>query len=243
MKLMESVKICHKNAAPLDFDGLFLQRDDTVKFCYREENSVVVLSREGEREIWYTEPAGELLPAPSGWINACPGYPPLLDRRLGIDKTTEIYYFGDDTVAHSDAWDYVCKRGGEEVWSFQSHAWRDTDIEKYGNNIYFGTAGQGGYFYLLNLHTGEPLLELKTGGTAHIYARRDNLLYLIRQEKEAQLVCVDLNDGRILDCLTLPGVVNEGCAIKLIGDTVHAVTLFYEHGLNFSHACWHQIEV
>lgn len=243
MNLVESVKICHKDAVPMDIDGLFLYRDETVKFCYREGNSMVALSMEGEREIWYTAPDGEPLPDPSCWTNASPGFEPVLDRRMGIDKTTEVYYFDDHTIAHKGPWDYVCRRDGEQVWTFEGQAWRYTDIEKYGSNIYFGTAGQGGYFYLLNLHTGKPLLELKTGGTAHIYARRDNKLYLLRQEDQAQLVCVDLNDGTILECLTLPGVVNEVCGIKLIGNTVHAVTLFYEHGLNFSHACWHQIEI
>ena len=242
MKLMESVKICHENADPWDFDGLFLQRDDTVKFCYREGKAVVALSREGEREIWYTAPEDKHLPVPSCWTNACPGYCPLVDRRMEIDRSSEIYYYGDRTISQKSPLDYVCKQHGEEVWSFQSCAWRHSEIEKYGGNIYFGTVGEGGGFCLLDLRTGELLLDLKTGGTVNIYARRDERLYLLRQAEQAQLVCVDLNDGKILESLALPGVVNEACAIKVIGDTVHAVTMFYEGDTTFSHACWHRVE-
>lgn len=243
MKLIESVKIQHEDAFPWDFDGLFLQRDGTVKFCYRENNSVVALTLTGEQEVWYTAPKGEILKGPSCWTGACPGYPPMLNSRGEVDNTTEIYYFEDYTISHKSEWSYVCKREGREVWNFRSYAWRYTCIERYGDNIYFGTAGQGGYFYLLNLHTGEPLLKLKTGGTVNIYARRENKLYLLQQEKRAYLVCVDLNDGAILERLELPGTVKEECAVKCIGNTVHAVTLFFRKKRRFSHACWNRVEI
>ena len=243
MKMMESVAIQHENALSWDFDGLFLKRDGTVKFCYLERDSVVALSLEGEREVWYTPPEGELLPGPSRWDNACPGYPPMLNSRGTVDNTTEVYYFEDYAISHKSEWSYVCKRNGQEVWSFRGYAWRYTNIEQYGYNIYFGTAGQGGYFYLLELNTGKPLLKLKTGGSVNIYARRDNRLYLLQQDKKAYLVCIDLNDGTILERLELPGTVKDECAVKLIDGTVHAVTLFYRKDRSFSHACWHRIEV
>lgn len=243
MKLIDSVKLAHPSALSWDFDGLFLKRDGTVIFCYCDWNSVVALSLEGEREVWYTPPEGEVLPGPSYWDNARPGYPPMLNNRGMADNTTEIYYFDDLSISHKSEWSYVCRRGDAEVWSFKGYAWRYTNIERYGDNIYFGTAGQGGYFYLLKLETGEPLLKLKTGGSVNIYARRDNRLYLLQQEKKAYLVCIDLNDGAILDRLELPGTVKDECAVKLIDGTVHAVTLFYRKDRSFSHACWHRIEV
>ena len=243
MRLVESVEIPRKNACYWDFDGLFLKRDGTVKFCYWDDNSVAAVSLEGEREVWYRPPEGEMLPGPSRWDNARPGYPPLLNSRGTVDNTTEVYHFGEDSISHKSEWSYVCKRSGEEVWTFKGYAWRYTSIERYGDNIYFGTAGQGGYFYLLNLHTGEALLKLKTGGTANIYARRDNKLYLLQQEKKAYLVCIDLNDGIILERLELPGTVKDDCAVMLLDDTVHAVTLFFQKKRSFSHACWNRVEV
>ena len=147
------------------------------------------------------------------------------------------------TISHTSQWSMVCKRGEEKLWSFKGYAWRYTNIEKYGDNIYFGTAGQGGYFYLLNLHTGEPLLKLKTGGTVNMYARRDNKLYLLQQEKKAYLVCIDLNDGTILERMEMPGKAMAESAIKLIGNTVHCVTFFHRKEGWYSHCCWHRVEV
>lgn len=243
MKLIDSVKIPSERALAWDFDGLFLKRDGTVKFCFWDRNSVVAVTAEGEREVWYTPEEGEMLPGPSRWDNACPGYPPMLNSRGTVDNTTEVYYFDDLAISHKSEWSYVCKRGEEPVWTFKGYAWRYTNIERYGDNIYFGTAGQGGYFYLLELRTGKPLLKLKTGGSVNIYARRDNLLYLLQQEKKAYLLCIDLNDGTILERLELPGTVNDACAVMLLGDTVHAVTLFYKNNRSFSHACWNRVEV
>lgn len=243
MERKESVIILHENPWPPELDGLFLPRDGTVKFCFLEGRSVVAQTLEGAREVWYTEPEGGVLELPGDWANACPGYPPMLHCKRGVDHTKQVYYFGDYTVSHKSEWQLVCRRSGEEVWHFRGYAWRYTDIERYGDNIYFGTAGQGGYFYLLNLYTGVPLLKLKTGGTVNMYARRENLLYLLRQEKRAYLVCVDLNDGRILQRLELPGKACDHSPVRLIDHTVHCVTFVYNKNGSVEQALWNRVEV
>lgn len=240
MRLIESVRIQHENPWEPDLDGLFIKRDGYVKFCYREGNCVVVQSLGGEREIWYRAPEGERLELPGDWTGAAKGVPPMLRTWRPTDK--EVYYYDGYAISHTSQWSYVCKRSREEVWTFKGYAWRYTKIEQYGDNIYFGTAGQGGYFYLLNLHTGEPLLKLKTGGTVHMYARRENKLYLLQQEKKAYLVCIDLKDGSILGRLELPGKANVHSPIKLIGDTIHAVTFTYKGG-PVKEALWNRVEV
>ena len=240
MKLMESVVIQHENPWEPHLDGLFLNRDGTVKFCCKEQNQVVAQDMNGSREVWYTAPEGETLELPWDWTGAARGGPPML--RTWRPSEAEIYYFGDYTISHTSQWSYVCKKAGEEVWSFKGYAWRYTLIERYGDNIYFGTAGQGGYFYLLNLHTGEPLLKLRTGGSAKICNRRENKLYLLQQEKKAYLLCIDLNDGTILERLELPGKADLHSAVRLIGDTVHAVTFTYKGG-PVKDALWNRVEV
>lgn len=243
MNLRESAVIAHNNPWPPELDGLFLNREGTVKLCFLEDGSVVAQTEQGLREHWYTPAEGETLELPQAWINACPGYPPVLDRKRGTDPVKQTYYFGEYTVSHRSEWTLVCRRSGTEVWRFRSYAWRYTDIERWGDNIYFGTAGQGGYFYLLNLHAGAPLLKLKTGGSVHIYARRDNRLYLLQQEKHAWLVCVDLEDGRILDRLALPGTACQHSPVKLIGSTVHCVTFEYNQQGAVQQALWNRVEV
>lgn len=240
MKLIDSVRIQNEDTWHTYLVGLFLKRDDTVKFCYMERGRVVAQCLDGSHEVWYAPSEGEELPLPEDWTGVAKGAPPML--RTWWPSDTEIYYFGDYTISHTSQWSYVCKRGEEVIWTFRGYAWRYTLIEQYGDNIYFGTAGQGGYFYLLNLHTGQPLLKLKTGGTIY-YTRRENKLYLLQQEKKAYLVCIDLHDGTILERLELPGKATEDCVIRLIGSTVHAVTFFYTKERCHSHGCWNRVEV
>jgi hypothetical protein len=241
MKLIDSVKIQHENPWEPELDGLFVRRDDIVKFCYMENRSVVAQTLDGEREHWYTASEGEKLDLPYNWTGVARGVPPML--RTWHPSDAEVYYFGDYTISHTSQWSYVCKRGAETVWTFRGYAWRYTTIERYGDNIYFGTAGQGGYFYLLNLNTGEPLLKLKTGGTVNIYARRENRLYLLQQDKKAYLVCVDLKDGIVLERLELPGKAHQHSAVKLIGNTVHAVTFTYQKTGPVKEALWNRVEI
>jgi hypothetical protein len=241
MKYMDSVELPLLDGWPSYLNGFFKMWDGAVKFCYDDYNRVMARNEDGTSEVWYTAPEGERLPYIGYWTNACPGHPPLADLQEH-HKDEEIYHYGGYTISHKSQWSYVCKKAGEAVWKFNGYAWRYTTMEQYGDNIYFGTAGQGGYFYLLNLHTGQPLLKLKTGGTVHIYARRDNRLYLLQQEKKVSLVCIDLSDGTILERLELPGKADQHSAIRLIGDTVHCVTFTYQGG-PVKEALWNRVEV
>ena len=240
MRLIESVRIQHENPWEPDLDGLFLNRNGSIKFCFKEGSSVVAQSEDCVKEIWYTAPEGERLELPYNWTGAAKGIPPML--RTWWPSDTEIYHFEDYSISHTSQWSYVCKKAGEAVWKFKGYAWRYTTIEQYGDNIYFGTAGQGGYFYLLSLNTGEPLLKLNTGGTVNLYARRENRLYLLQQDKKAYLVCVDLEDGNILGRLELPGKVCQHSAIRLVGGAVHCVTFTYRGG-PVKEALWNRVEI
>lgn len=242
MKLIESIVIPHSQRNHGDLEGFFREHEAVVKFCYEDQDQVVALCPDGSREIWYTAPEGERLPWVGRWINACPGHPPLVDM-TEHHKDEEIYHYGGYTISHKSQWSYVCKRQGEEVWTFRCHSWRYSDIYEWNDSIYFGTAGGGGYFYLLDLHTGKPILSLKTGATVYI-PRRENRVYLFQREKtKTYIVCVDLNDGAILDRMELPGKHTEGSMLRLIGNTLHAVTFFYTKEGWHSHGCWHRVEV
>lgn len=242
MKLMESMVIPHTDTWHGFLEGLFLERDGMVKFCYRERDLVVALCPDGSREVWYTAPEGEKLPPVGRWINARPGCPPLADLRER-HRDEEIYYYGGYAISHRSQWSYVCKRDAEEVWTFRCHSWRYSDIYEWNDRIYFGTAGGGGYFYLLDLHTGKPLLALKTGATVYI-PRRENKVYVFqREKKQTFLVCVDLNDGAILDRVELPGKHTERSMLRLIGNALHAVTFFYNKDGSHSHGCWNRVEL
>ena len=77
MKLIDSRKIEGEYLWQATMDGLFLERDGTVKFCYKDRYRVVALSQEGEREVWYTAREGEHLPLPSYWTGVAKGLPPM----------------------------------------------------------------------------------------------------------------------------------------------------------------------
>ena len=242
MKYMDSVELPLSDGWPSYLNGFFKRWDGAVKFCYDEYNRVMARNEDGTSEVWYTAPEGERLPYIGYWTNACPGHPPLADLQEP-PKDEEIYHYGGYTISHKSQWSYVCKRDGEEVWNFRCQSWRYRDISEWNDSIYFGTAGGGGYLYLLDLHTGKPILALKTGATVYI-PRRENKVYVFQREKRKTfLVCVDLNDGSILDRVELPGMHNEDCALRLIGNTVHAVTYTLAKDRTYSHGIWHRIEV
>lgn len=70
---------------------------------------------------------------------------------------------GEYCISHKGEWGYECSINGEKIWQFRGYAWLYTDIHFWNDRVFFGTSGQGGYFYVLDLETGEPLTKRRNG--------------------------------------------------------------------------------
>lgn len=143
----------------------------------------------------------------------------------------DSFQFGEYRISHKGQWGYSCHKNGVHLWDFPGRAYLYTDIFCYENHLYFGTAGQGGYFYILNLEDGKPILALKTGGTA-TFVRRDSHVFLTVGGKQSQLVEVDLCSGQICDAVDLLEKVSDDSPLTVYGDKAYTVSFkFYRNGV------------
>lgn len=141
----------------------------------------------------------------------------------------ETVSHGEYCISHKGEWGYECTKNGEKIWQFRGYAWLYTDIHFWNDRVFFGTSGQGGYFYVLDLETGEPLTKLKTGGTEHI-VQIGNLCYVLQNGKHASIVCVDLRDGKIRETLPLMGTAGYRAVIQQVGQRLHTITFNTKNG-------------
>ena len=132
-------------------------------------------------------------------------------------------------VRHKGEWGYICQKDGQDIWTFGGRGYLYTDMQREGDNLYFGTAGAGGYFYILNIHTGVPILSLRTGGTTVIQRRGSHAyLYTGVGQRKSQLICVDLISGNILDEMELPGIASDVRVLGLWEDCIYTMTFEYK---------------
>lgn len=143
----------------------------------------------------------------------------------------DSFQFGEYRISHKGQWGYSCHKNEVHLWDFSGRAYLYTDIFRYENHLYFGTAGQGGYFYILNLEDGKPILALKTGGTV-TFVRRDSHVFLTVGGKQSQLVEVDLRSGQICNAVDLPEKVSHDSPLTVYGDKAYTVSFkFYRNGV------------
>lgn len=149
----------------------------------------------------------------------------LPDKHFEEDSFT----LGEYQIRHKGQWGYICQKGGTDIWKFAGRAYLHTDMQREGDNLYFGTAGAGGYFYILNIHTGVPILSLRTGGTTVIQRRGSHAyLYTGVGQRKSQLICVDLISGNILDEMELPGIASDDRVLGLWEDCIYTMTFEYK---------------
>lgn len=130
---------------------------------------------------------------------------------------------GEFTILHKGNWGYLCMRENTQLWEFTGRAYLYTDMMRWKNRLFFGTGGQGGYFYVLDINNGSPLASIKTGGTQCI-VHVDNLCYILKNEKTAQLLCIDLEDGRTVSQCDLPGIATLESRLTKIDNCIHSIT-------------------
>lgn len=93
-----------------------------------------------------------------------------------------------------------CKFKGNAIWSFRHGvSFLYTNFFLYPGKIYFGTSGNGGHFYGLELSTGKMIIDINTGGTEHI-AYIKNHAYL---QCRGDLICVNLDNNLAEETLIL----------------------------------------
>lgn len=140
------------------------------------------------------------------------------------------FVFGEYQISHQQEWGYSCKKDGIEIWKFSGRGYLYTEIFKRSDQIYFGTAGLGGYFYILNINTGNPILKLRTGGTTVIKQCGDYVyLYTDVGRKKSGLACVNLSDGKILEDIELPGAASIDSVLEVYENKAYTITFQYKN--------------
>lgn len=139
-----------------------------------------------------------------------------------------VYHFGEYTIRHKGEWGYICNVADQPVWEFSGRGYLYTKISRHQDSLFFSTAGHGGYFYLLDIHTGKPILNINTGGTAAI-VEKSGLCYFLGKKPQPQLYCVDLDKGCIRETLSLPGSPERHSVLHIWKDKLYATTFEYKN--------------
>ena len=271
MQLLWSKTIRELNPWGPEYAGVFCKIHGHVNFLYKTPKGPQVLSEIQELpKPLCPDSADVYFPLPLKWVLVEDEVPPhlfftdnlvlnLSEMKL-CDQPDEVvlekyhtlrkpdmYYleapfdFGEYRISHKGYFGYQCTRNGIPAWTFKGQGYLYTDIARWNDRLYFGTAGQGGYFYILNLVTGEALTKIKTGGTVFI-VRCGGVCYILHNEKHAKLLCIDLTDGSIRNEVALPGQSCKDSMLKEIDGRIHAIT--FEMKKSFiQHVYWNCVEI
>lgn len=272
MRYMNGKKITQGNSLETELSGIFFQTADGVLYIFSRNGVLLATAlNENHADSAFDIGPFSLQCGPFGWILSEDQEAPYLifDRSKAINLSTwkpisplpenllheytcnaksEYHYetdsfeFGEYRIAHKGNFGYSCCKNGKRLWDFKGQAYLFTDIVRWENRVFFGTAGHGGYFYVLDLDSGKALLSEKTGGTVYI-VQKDNLCYLLsNRRKKAVLLCIDLTNGNILQELDLPGRSTVQSPLQLVGNQLHAITFDYSKG-RLNGAFWNCIDL
>ncbi len=251
-----------------ELSGLFYQQGSQTIFFFAHENQVHML-RESDRysQPIFKMAQGQMTLPASWYIFQNNGHSYLLLREsIGIDlsrfsccpnlPTEAVAYYRKqkkDPLRQGVLWQddgycikakgqssYVCEVGGQSIWSFAGQAYLYTPIIRCENNICFGTAGKGGWVYIISLHSGEVVTKVKTGGTVSLIqvGRR---CYFVANSPSAKLLCVDLITGETLQELILGGKIDYS-PLQLVENTLHTITYDGKNSI-VAKALWHCISI
>lgn len=253
MRLLWSKEIKEDNAWLPEYEGYFLKIKDKVVFFYdRTSGPCMLVQDQLYAETIYKETPECRLPLPTRWkllyaeessylqfaedtvldlktmevISSPAVNIQAVHQRHQFSETDYInksFHYGEYCISHKGEWGYSCHKDGRVMWEFKGYGWLYTDILFWKNRLFFGTAGQGGYFYVLDLETGNLLTKIKTGGTKS-FVQAENLCYVLCNEKNARLICVDLQNGKVREKLELPGKSKESSIVKIIDSKIHTTT-------------------
>lgn len=271
MYLLNSTQISVPNLWEPECCGIFAKIRETVYFYFSNAGRLCSASdNEHERLNLYPSFRDNVLPLPNKWrliesagavylmfnismgLDLCENrvlnmIPPFLQeeyRKLHKPEkyyVEEPFYFDDYCISHNGQTGYMCKKGSEVIWKFTGSAYLYTDIFRWKNHVFFGTAGKGGWFYIINLETGELVTGIKTGGTS-IIEHQENRCYILQSDKSTKLLCIDIESGQIIDSIPLPGRSTINSVIKRMSNKLYITTFAYRAS-RLNHIVWNTVEL
>ena len=97
-----------------------------------------------------------------------------------------------------------CEKDGALLWKKRLAGYLYTEILSVGEDrIMLGTDGEGGHFYLIDLASGQAVLDVNTGGSEK-FLWDGETAYVIDRRQHA-LLAVSAADGVVVDSLPIPG--------------------------------------
>lgn len=219
---------------------------------WQTEGLFSILDNETEPKMLYSSVQDEMLPLPSNWEIVETLQDPflLVSEDCGLNLKSNVFshkipeqlqiayrqqhlpskyyveepkHLGEFTIHHKGNWGYICMKEHAKVWEFTGRAYLYTEMMRWKDRLFFGTGGYGGYFYVLDINNGLPLASIKTGGTRS-FAHVDNVCYVLKNEKKAKLLCIDLSNGKTMAECELPGVAALDSRIAMIDNHIHVIT-------------------
>ena len=122
---------------------------------------------------------------------------------------TRPFRFGKYEISKSGNWGYSCRYGGEQIWTFKGKAYLATDIFLFQDHLFWGTSGAGGFFYLVELKTGELLLSIPTGSTKGFIIDEDRCYIGVQGKKASNVLCISLSKGSVLQSYPIEGLFSD----------------------------------
>ena len=135
------------------------------------------------------------------------------------------FVFGEYTISHCGEWGYTCRKNENFLWKKALKGYLYTDMIRNQNNIVFGTSGQGGHFYSLNIDTGEIVFDYNTKGTSKFYDVNNSFYFCLRDGKNTQILRIDYS-GNVLENIEVEGTYYDGdCLFAICEDILCIMTL------------------
>ena len=254
-----------------DYFGLFYKQEKGVSFFFKDRSSLCAMSENDcAPKTIFTCCGEERLSLPRKWsiIANCDNQYLLFSQNTGINLRNnaflhsvpsqvqrayletvrpEKYYeeasypLGEYIIHHKGQCGYMCTKHGSQLWDFAGQAYLYTDMTRWDNRLLFGTAGNSGYFYVLDIDNGKPVATIKTGGTTS-YVQKNTVCYLLSNTTYAQLLCVDIATGRTLSQCDIPGIATSNSRLSIEENHIHTITFEYSRK-KLAGAIWTCIEI
>ncbi len=244
MEFIKSEELKNKNIWVGLLKGKFVLYDNSLFFLYQngyDELTLLELENGGikNKNVFFANPKS--LNIPSKWVvdndKIAVGDGICVDLKtksivnhvcsIEPERHKSAYEFGEYTVLYNEASNYTSKKNDKTLWNIAVRGYLYTGIQKYGNDLIFGTDGMGGHFCIVDIESGEIKLDINTGGTNH-FCVHNGSAYLLNVKKNTAL-CVSLCNYNITDEVKLYGKAAFESSLYLFDDILYVSTFKNEN--------------